>query len=316
VTQSKWFRFVLRLIAAALSVIVTIALFQAIRRDGPVALEAWRAANVRWIWIALSIVSGLAGHAALVVGWRRLLIDSNIAIGLWQTARLLLVSNLGRYLPAAKAWQMGIIGVIAAENNLPAAPLAASSLFYGLVGVVVGALLLFATGGAVLGVHPAWLAVPLSGIMSLVAAPAVLQFLPRLRGAIVRRLPGLASVTAGTMWAVVWTCAASWVAWGLGLRALALGLTPQAGASVAAYVAAWIGPFLAGVASIVAPAGLGVRDEVMRTMLVGAGVQSGHAIIVVVVARVWATVLEVVPAVVFLAVRQRRRGRAQITAEP
>ena len=314
-TTSARVRLALRLSAAVLSVVVTIALIRAIHRDGPAALEAWRAAEVRWMWVSLSIALGLGGQAALIVGWRRLLVDSAIAITLPQTARLLLVSNFGRYLPAAKAWQMGIIGIIAAEHNLPAARIVASSLFHGLVGVVVGVLLLFGMGGAVLGVHPAWLTVPVAGTVGLLVAPALLRSLPRLRDFVVQRLPGVESVDAGTMWALVWTCALSWVAWGSGLFALAFGLLPQAGASLTAYVAAWIGPFLAGVASIVAPAGLGVRDEVMRTMLVASGVSASGAIVVVVIARVWATVLEVVPAVAFLAFRYRDR-RAAATGAP
>ena len=257
----------------------------------------------------------LAGQTALILGWRRLLADSGIPIGLSLTARLLLVSNFGRYLPAAKAWQMGIIGIIAAENNLPAGRIMASSLFHGLVGVVVGAILLFATGGAVLGIHPGWLAVPICGVACLLAAPAVLHSLPRWRNIIIGRLPSLESVTAGTMWALAWSTAFAWVAWGIGLYSLALGLLPQAGAPVAAYVAAWIGPFLAGVASVVAPAGLGVRDEVMRTMLVASGANASGAIVVVLVARVWATALEVVPAIVVLALRQRQRHRGVAAGE-
>ena len=309
------FRIALRIFAAVLSVLVTIALVQAIRRDGPAAFDAWRAADVRWTWVTLSIVCVLAGQAALILGWRRLLADSGIPIGLSLTARLLLVSNFGRYLPAAKAWQMGIIGIISAENNLPAGRIMASSLFHGLVGVVVGAILLFATGGAVLGIHPGWLAVPISGVACLLAGPAVLRSLPRLRNVIIGRLPSLESVSAGTMWALAWTTAFAWVAWGIGLYALALGLLPQAGAPVAAYVAAWIGPFLAGVASVVAPAGLGVRDEVMRTMLVASGANASGAIVVVLVARVWATALEVVPAIVVLALRRRQRHRAVAAGE-
>jgi uncharacterized membrane protein YbhN (UPF0104 family) len=122
-------------------------------------------------------------------------------------------------------------------------------------------------------------------------------------------------MTAGTMWTLVWTCAASWAAWGIGLWALALGLLPEAGASVPAYIAAWIGPFLAGVAALVAPAGLGVRDEAMRTMLVASGATTGGAIVVVVVGRVWATVIEVVPAVAFLALRRKRRRSRKNAAD-
>ncbi len=306
-------RRILRWTAVALSALVILALVRALRRDGPAALEAWRAADIRWAWVTLASACGLAGQTIFVVGWRRLLTDCGISVSLWQAARMFLVSNLGRYLPGGKAWQMGIVGVMAAENELPAATVAATSLFQGLVGVAVGAILLLATGGAALGVAAAWFALPIAGIAGLLAAPAALTLLPRTRAAIVRRLPSVESVTTGTMWALVWTAAVSWIAWGTALYALALGLLPAAGASLAAYVAAWIGPFLAGLIAVVTPAGLGVRDEVMRALLDGAGVNPSGAVVLVVVARVWTTVLEVAPAVAVLALRQRRaRGQKHV----
>jgi uncharacterized membrane protein YbhN (UPF0104 family) len=109
------------------------------------------------------------------------------------------------------------------------------------------------------------------------------------------------------MWTIVWTTAASWVAWGLALRALAQGLLGDPGASVAAYIAAWIGPFLAGVLAFVSPAGLGVREGTMQMMLSAAGLASSAGLVLIVVARVWATLLDVVPALVVLAIRRRRR---------
>jgi hypothetical protein len=153
-------RILLRSGALLLTVGVAVALVRALRRDGPAALEAWRTADVDPAWIAFAACAGVAGHLIFAVGWRRLLLDCGVPITFGHTARLFLASNLGRYLPAGKAWQMSIVGVMAAEHNLPAVTVAATSLFHGLLGVVVGALLLLATGGAVLGVSIGWLAVP------------------------------------------------------------------------------------------------------------------------------------------------------------
>lgn len=83
-----------------------------------------------------------------------------------------------------------------------------------------------------------------------------------------------------------------------------MGLLPQPQASIVSYVAAWIAPFLAGLVAIVTPAGLGVRDELMRTILVGGGVSAGGAIVVVVVSRLATAILDVVPAVAVLALRR------------
>jgi uncharacterized membrane protein YbhN (UPF0104 family) len=289
-----------------LTVAVVFALVRTVRRDGPAALAAWRAADVDPAWIAFAGCAGLAGHLIFVVGWRRLLSDCGIRIAFWQTARIFLASNLGRYLPAGKAWQMSIVGVMAAERNLPAVTVATSSLFHGLLGVVIGALLLVATGGTALGVPTGWLVVPAAALVALIALPAGLRRFPALRASLIRRAPTLEAVTAGTMWALVWTTTVSWFAWAASLYGLALGLLPDPQASFASYVAAWIAPFLAGLLAIFTPAGLGVRDELMRTLLVEGGVSAGGAILVVVVARLATTILDVVPAIAVLGLRRVR----------
>jgi uncharacterized membrane protein YbhN (UPF0104 family) len=204
---------------------------------------------------------------------------------------------------------------MATEQNLPAAPVATTSLFHGLLGVGIGALLLIVTGGAVVGVPTIWLAVPGVGVVTLIALPAILRRLPRLRTALLRRVPSLDAVSVGTMWALVWTTTLSWVAWGAALYGLAVGLTPDSTAPFLTYLAAWIGPFLAGLVAVVTPAGLGVRDEIMRTMLTAGGVSAGSAIILVVVARVGTTILDVAPALVVLAFRRRAKPTTPQRAE-
>jgi uncharacterized membrane protein (UPF0127 family)/uncharacterized membrane protein YbhN (UPF0104 family) len=307
-SKVPWIRSAGRVFAVLITVAVMVALARSLRREAPEALTAWRAAHVRWEWITLACACGAAGQALWIVGWRRLLSDSGLALSLWDTTRIYLASNLGRYVPGAKAWQMGIVGVMASERGLPGAAVAATSLLQGTVGMVVGALLLVATGSAALGISPAWLVVAAAGVAGLLAAPALLQRMPAVR----RLLPQVERVSAGTMWAMIWTSAASWLAWGLGLYALARGLLHDPGTSVWAYVAAWIGPFMAGILAVVAPAGLGVRDAAMKAALDAAGVDPGGVVVVVVVARLWITVLEVVPALTMLAIR-RRAGNVRIT---
>jgi uncharacterized membrane protein YbhN (UPF0104 family) len=299
-------RLALHAVAVVLSALVIVALVRVFRRDGPAALEAWRAADVQWAWVTTATLCALAGHAIYVVGWQRLLRDLDIPITFWQAARYFLVSNLGRYLPGGKAWQMGIVGVMAAENQQPAGVVAATSLLQGIIGVAVGAIMLFATGGAALGVAPVWFAFPLAGVAGLVVAPALLRAFPRVSALVVKRLPGIASVSAWTMWALVWTSVASWIGWGVALYALGISLLGEPGASLVTYISAWIGPFLAGLIAIVTPAGLGVRDGAMQGMLGAAGVPASSALVLVVVTRVWVTLVEVVPAIAVLALRRRR----------
>jgi glycosyltransferase 2 family protein len=293
----------IRWIGFALTAGIVVALYRSLRRDGPAALEAWRQADVIWTWVTLAVVCGLAGHAIWIVAWQRLLIDCGVRTSLWQTARFFLVSNLGRYLPGGKAWQMGIVGIMAAENDLSATIVAATSMFQGMVGFVVGIALLLFTGGAALGVAPVWLVLPILALALMVASPRIIKSMPRVHTAVRAKFPSIESVTAGTMWALVWIAVVNWILWGIGFYLLALGLFRDTGGSFIAYIAAWIGSFLAGLIAFVAPAGLGVRDEFMRTMLVNSGLAATNAVMLVVIARVWTTALEVIPAVVLLALR-------------
>lgn len=300
----------LRIVAAILTLLILAFLVQSIRRDGPAAVAAWRSAHVRWTWIAISVVLGAAGHAFYIIGWRRLLNDSGIRVPVWQLIRFFLVSNLGRYLPGAKAWQMGIIGVMSAEHDLPAAAITASSLFQGMIGVGVGAIVLFAAGGALIGLPTPWLALPLLGVVVLLLCPVMIRSSDRLRTAITRHWPDVTSVTVGTMWMLIWTSVGNWVMWGAAFYALGGALLPSPIASLASYIAAWSGSFLAGLIAIVSPAGLGAREGVMQAILHNAGMNPADVLIVVVIARVWSTILDVVPAVTVLIFRKRSANAA------
>ena len=305
-------RQVLRIVAGILTLLIIVVLIQSIRRDGPAAVAAWRSAHVRWTWIALSVVFGAIGSGFYVVGWRRLLNDAGIRVPLWQLIRFFLVSNLGRYLPAGKAWQMGIIGVMAAEHEFPAAAITASSLFQGIVGVGVGAIVLFAAGGTTVGLPTPWLALPLLGVAVLLLCPAIIKAADGLRRLIMQHWPDVISVTPWTMWMLIWTSVANWIMWGGAFYALGAGLLSSPVVSVSSYVAAWSGSFLAGLIAIVSPAGLGAREGVMQAILHSAGMNAGDVLILVLIARVWSTILDVVPAVIVLIFRKRSPTRETV----
>ena len=279
---------------------------QSLRRDGPAALEAWRAARVRWSWVWISVVWAMSAHVVYILGWRRLLHDSGIPVRFWDLVRMFLVSNLGRYLPAGKAWQMGIIAMMSSERDLPPAMIAGSSLLQGTIGVAVGAIVLFAAGGTAIGLPGYFLVLPVLGVLGMLLAPRLLRAMPKLHALLAKKVHGVETITAATMWTLIWTSAAAWVLWGVALHALATALLPSAGASVIAYVAAWTGSFLAGLIAIFSPAGLGAREGVMQAVLEQAGMAAADVLVIALVARAWVTVLDVVPAVVVFAVRQRR----------
>jgi uncharacterized membrane protein YbhN (UPF0104 family) len=121
----------------------------------------------------------------------------------------------------------------------------------------------------------------------------------------------VSTVTAGTMWMLIWTSAVSWLLWGIALYALGSAVLSSPSASVGSYIAAWSGSFLAGLIAVVSPAGLGAREGVMQAVLRNAGVGTGDVLVLVVIARVWGTILDVVPAMAVLLYGRRRRAGAQ-----
>jgi len=301
----------LRAVAVVLFALIAVAVVRGLRTDGPAALAAWRAADVQWLWVAVATALALAANFVWVVGWRRLLSDLAVPTALIDLVRIFLIGNLGRYLPGGKAWQMGLVGVLATERGLPATVLAGTSLLHGAIGMIVGAVLLAATGGASLGLAPMWMAVPILGIVGLLATPSILRAWPALRTLVARFLPSIDTVTVATMFVLIMSAVASWLGWGAALYALARALLPDPVASLTTYLAAWIGPGLAGLVAVMAPAGLGVRDALMQTTLTAAGLGGAQAIVIAVVSRVWTTLVEVLPALVLLAIR-RGSGRSAV----
>jgi hypothetical protein len=299
---------------AILAIAVLAVLVPTLKRDGPAALDAWRAAHVQWPLVALAVALGFCGHAVYVFGWQRLLADSEIPARFWSLAQMFLVSNLGRYLSGAKAWQMGIVLVMSAEEDLPAAVVAGSSLLQGMVGVGVGVFVLLATGGAALKAPPALMTLPVAGMIALLLTPWTIRSIPRLHAMIAHRIKGIDTITTATMWTLIWTSAASWVLWGFALYTLASALLPSPGASIISYVATWAAAFLAGIIAFFSPAGLGASEGAMHEVLSRAGMRTADILVIIVVTRMWRTVLDVAPAAIVLAYRWITRRDARASA--
>lgn len=304
-------RLAARLVALVVTIAVALSLFRVIVRDGPAALEAWSSTTVEWTWVFIASTLGFCGHALYLIGWKRLLTDLRLSVTYWELVEYFLVSTLGRYLPAGKAWQMGIIGVMASRRGQPGAIIAGTSLVQALVGVAVGLLMLSATAGYMYRIPPIWNAVPSAGIVALLLSPWAVRRSARVLALSSRFLPSLTSLSVATMWALVWTAAASWIAWGLALNALARSVSPEVELAVATYFSAWAGPFLAGLLAVVSPAGAGVREGVMQGLLVAGGVVPSTALVIVASARAWSLLIDVPPAVAVVALASHRLKRTR-----
>ena len=214
-----------------------------------------------------------------------------------EATRLFMIANLGRYIPG-KVWQIAGLAALAKSRGVPAATATGAAV----LGQGIALVAATAVGtGALLGGPEAlrpWGVVAIS-IMALVAmltaVPVVFQALAKVGFRLARsEPPETLGAVRGLQWLLLYVL--NWVAYALSfwLMVVSFGasapLVPVASAFAAAYVLGYL--------MIFAPAGVGVREGFLIAFLTPQlGV--GPAGVLAIVARIWTTLVEVVPAAVF-----------------
>lgn len=302
-------------IAFAAAVVVAVAL--ALRSQWGEVRAAAAQAHPRWGWIALSSLVVLANYALLVEAWRAVLSGWGGRLSFWEGARIWSISNLGRYVPG-KVWQLGTMAVMAQERGVSGIAAAGSSLIVVLINTVAGFVVLAGTGASVLRIPPAATAAIVALGVGLLLAPQLMPWLGALAGKVLRRNLVVARIPHRAIWLAALISAASWIVYGLAFRLLAVGVLGHATGAPSLFVAVFTGSYLAGFLALVVPGGLGVREVVMATALRQAGFGTGEAILLVVASRIWLTILEIVPAILFMAHRwvRPRRSNGSINVSP
>jgi uncharacterized membrane protein YbhN (UPF0104 family) len=240
----------------------------------------------------------LAAYFLSAALWGRVVEDlGGPPIPVWASVRMFMVANLGRYLPG-KLWQIAGLAMLARRRGVPASA---------------------ATGGAVLGQGISLVAATLVGVGALVVGPpeirrwglpgagvvaaaAAFGLLP----GVFRRVsaawfklarqeepPALGSVHA-LRWLSLYVANWSLYAFSFWLLVASFGYRGGVVAVGSAFAAAYV----LGYIMLFAPAGVGVREGFLiafLTPLFGAGPSAALALI----ARLWATAVELVPAAAF-----------------
>jgi len=115
------------------------------------------------------------------------------------------------------------------------------------------------------------------------------------------RIPARAILTA------LVGCTFAWALYGVAFRLLAVALFGHASGTASSYIAVFTLSYLIGYLFLISPGGLGAREIALTSLLPAAGLESGAAaMLLVVVSRLWLTVLEATPGLLLLAVRRPR----------
>jgi len=294
-----------RALQLALTVVVTWFILD---RVGLGLSELSRVEGTLWVPDPLLLVASslllLAAYFVSAGLWGRIVRElGGPRLPLGESVRIFMIANLGRYVPG-KVWQIAGLAALAKGRGVPAPTAAAAAVLGQGIALVAAAVVGM---GALLGGPEAYRRWGLLGaglvlaLVALLAIPAVFARLAGMWFRITRTEPaGDLSVLHGLRWLALYTL--NWLMYGLSFWVLArsLGLEgallPVGSAFAAAYVL--------GYAMVFAPAGLGPREGFLIVFLTP-HLGAAPAAVLAVVARLWTTLVELVPAGVFWLARMR-----------
>ncbi|MFH1765449.1 MAG: lysylphosphatidylglycerol synthase transmembrane domain-containing protein [Gemmatimonadota bacterium] len=233
-------------------------------------------------------------------------------VGFVPSLRVFFTANLGRYLPG-KLWQIAGLAYLAKGESVPPGPATGSAILgqaFSLAGAtLVGAGVLLGSGrGPTFG--GVWAAVFLLVLLLGATSPGILRAVLSLWFRLAKQdVPGgfRPDHAFGVRWMGLYA-----IGWGLqGLafwilvRGMGFDLTLLEG--VPAYPAAYV----AGYVALFAPAGAGVREGVL-VMVLGPILGAGAAVVAL-VARLWTTLVELLPALALAGgyLRSSRKGEQE-----
>lgn len=266
--------------------------------------------EVHWTPVALSSLTLLLAYLYSAALWGLMVREmGGYEVGLIPSLRVFFTANLGRYLPG-KLWQVAGLAYLAKGEGVPAGTAVGAAILgqgFSLAGAtLLGAVVLLGSGGET---SPAggWLGLTVVGALLAATSPGLFRALSRLWFRLARQEAprGFRPDHAfGVRWMGLYFI--GWVLQGLAFWMLARGLGFEL--SVLESVPAFPAAYVVGYVALFAPAGAGVREGILVGLL--GPVLGGGAAVLALVARLWTTVVELVPALILGANYLRfNRGR-------
>ena len=259
-----------------------------------------------WLLVAATAIV-FATYALRVQLWRVVLGRWGARLGFVDAARIWSVSNLGRFLPLRLA-QIGAMMYMARERGVSAAAAAGSALLNALINIAAGVLVAVALGGPLLdryreGTRAIAVALVALAVVGLAALPWLLPPAIRLAARLARRdLPAQPAMPPSAVWITAAGNLVAWLLYGLAFRLFAAGILGEAAGALPAYITVYTGSYIIGYLAFFTPGGLVAREAALVAFMTALGMATlPQATLVAVASRLWLTVLEIVPGLLFLA---------------
>jgi uncharacterized membrane protein YbhN (UPF0104 family) len=260
-----------------------------------------------WEWISVATAVVLVTYALLIEGWRRVLGAWDSHLPFSQASRIWFLSSLGKYVPG-NIWSLTAMGVMARQRGLSAVAAAGSSVIMQMVSLVTGTAIVMVTSAKLLGQPLLVGAAVLILVIVLLSAP---RFLPPLAvwvSTLIGRDIAPPSVPATSIWTAAVASTLSWLFYGLAFQLFVRGLLGTAPGEISSYIAVYTAAYILGFISPIAPAGLGVRELTLAAFMTQLGLANeADAALVAIAARLWLTIVELVPSGLYVAAGARRK---------
>jgi uncharacterized membrane protein YbhN (UPF0104 family) len=283
---------------------------------GHALLAQWSVASERLLhvklnWGALALASVLIvfTYAILIEGWRRVLGAWGGKLSYPEAARIWCLSNLGKYVPG-NVWSLTAMGVMSRDRGISAVAATGSSVIMQLLSLALGLGVVLLTGAKLVG-QPLLLGAALAVILALVAlAPRLLPRITRLLSSVTGWTIAEPNIPATVVWGASAAAGVTWILYGVAFQLFVVGLLGGASGATMSYIAVYTAAYILGFISPIAPAGLGVRELALAAGMTRFGLATeGDAALIAIAARLWLTVLELIPSAGFiLAATLRRRS--------
>jgi hypothetical protein len=254
-----------------------------------------------------------ATYALLIQLWRYVLARWGSRLAFTDAVRIWSIANLGRFVPVRVA-QIGAMAYLARERGVSATAATGSALLNTAINIATGIVVALVAGGRLLdalrpGARDVALALALVATAGVAALPWLLPRALTLAARLLRRdLTAAPRMPLSAVWITALGNVLAWLLYGVAFQLFTAGVIGEAAGALPAYIAVYTGSYIIGYLVLFAPGGLLVREAALVTGMVTLGLATTtQATVVAVTSRLWLTVLEIVPGLLFLALGALRR---------
>lgn len=266
--------------------------------------------DLHWEFIAASLIVTWAMYGVLIWGWRTVLEGWRESLRIIDAARIWTISSLGGYIPG-KVWSIAGMALMAQQRGVSGTAATGSAVIMQLISIATGAMIALVLVGTplldrFLGGWGSIAAMILAAVTLIGAVALTSPSLTRRIGFLLRRPDAVRPVEPGALAGALVANLVAWAGYGIALQLLGLGTLHGVELSWSTATGAFAASYVIGYVFVLLPAGFGVREAVMITILTPS-IGVGPAAALAAASRVVLTVNQVGAALPFLLFRSQPR---------